>query len=100
MLAPRERDLMFVIGGIASSFVSPAQEKLFFVGYGSVAVDALALAFYRYAWATADIGAYGEQVFLREDLGPLDRREAVERFQGLFAPGGIVDIALGSTESR
>ena len=97
MLAPRERDLMFVIGGIASSLVSPAQEKLFFVGYGSVAVDSLALAFYRYAWATSDIGAYGEQVFVREDLGPLDRREAVERFQSLFAPGSIVDIALGST---
>ena len=96
MLAPRERDLMFVIGGIASSYVSPAQEKVFFVGYGSVAVDALALAFYRYAWATADIAAYGEQVFTREDLGPLDRREAVERFQSLFRPGSIVDISLGS----
>ena len=100
MLAPRERDLMFVIGGIASSFVSPAQERLFLVGYGSVAVDALALAFYRYAWATADIGAFGEQLFVREDLGPLDRREAVERFQSLFAPGSIVDIALGSTEGQ
>lgn len=97
MLSPRERDLMFVIGGIASSLVSPAQEKLFFVGYGSVAVDSLALAFYRYAWATSDIGAYGEQVFLREDLGPLDRREAIYRFHSLFAPGSIVDIALNST---
>jgi len=96
MLAPRERDLMFVIEGIARVFVSPPQEELFFVGYGSVNVDQVALAYYRYAWATSDIGAYGEEVFQRDDLGPLDRREAVERFQSLFAPGGIVDIALGS----
>lgn len=97
MLAPRERDLMFVIGGIGPGFVSPAQERFFFVGYGSAAIDSLALAFYRYAWATSDIAAYGEQVFLHEDLGPLDRREAVERFESLFAPGSIVDIALGSS---
>jgi len=96
MLAPRERDLMFVIGGIAREFVSPPQEELFFVGYGTVSVDQVALAYYRYAWTTSDIGAYGAEVFQRDDLGPLDRVEAVERFQSLFAPGGIVDIALGS----
>ena len=96
MLAPRERDLMFVIGGIGPGFVSARQEALFLDGYGSVDIDPVALAFYRYAWATSDIGAYGDQVFLREDLGELDRREAVERFQSLFAPGSIVDIALGS----
>ena len=97
MLAPRERDLMFVIGGIGPGLVSRSQEELFFDGYGDVEVDPVALAYYRCAWATSDIGAYGEQIFLREDLGPLDRREAVERFQSLFEPGSIVDIALGGT---
>lgn len=98
MLAPRERDLMFVVGGIGPGFVNARQEELFFVGYGSVGASELALTYYRYAWATSDIGAYGDQVFLREDLGALDRQEAVERFQSLFLPGSIVDIALGSNE--
>ena len=72
------------------------QERLFFDGYGTVKVDQVALAFYRYAWALSDIGSYGEQVFLRPDLGVLDRQQAVTRFQGLFGAGSIVDIALGS----
>ncbi len=96
MLAPRERDLMFVIGGIGPGFVSERQERLFFQGYGAVDVDPVALAYYRYAWAIADVGSYGEQVFLRPDLGAVDRHEAVEQFLGLFTPGSIVDIALGS----
>ena len=96
MLAPRERDLMFVVGGIGPGFVTQRQERLFFDGYGTAAIDQVALAYYRYAWALADIGAYGEQVFVRPDLGATDRQEAVDRFQALFSAGSIVDIARGS----
>ena len=46
--------------------------------------------------ALADIGAYGEQVFLRPDLGSQDLAEAVERFESLFEPGSIVPIAMAS----
>jgi spectinomycin phosphotransferase len=96
MLAPRERDLMFVVGGIGPGFVSDAQEKLFFEGYGKVEIDSVALAYYRFAWAVSDIGAYGEQVFARPDLSATDRQEAADRLQSLFAPASIVDIALAS----
>jgi spectinomycin phosphotransferase len=96
MLAPRERDLMFVIGGIGPGFVDARRERLFFEGYGDVGVDPVAMAYYRFNWALADIGAYGEQVFLRPDLGPQDLAEAVERFESLFEPGSIVPIAMAS----
>lgn len=101
MLAPRERDVMFAVGGgISRQHVSPRDEALFLRGYhqtpGSVAIDPLGLAFYRYAWAVADIGSYGEQIVYRSDLGPIDRQESVERFDSLFAPGSIVELALGS----
>src|SRR5204862_121166 len=96
ILAPRERDLMFVVGGISSRLVGPREEALFLQGYGAVAVDPLALAYYRYTWATSDIGAYGEQVCFRPDLGPATRREAVDRFRTVFAAGNIVSIALGT----
>jgi len=101
VLAPRERDLMFVVGGgISTRLVGPREEALFFQGYGqgygATTVDPLALTYYRYAWAVADVGAYGEEVFYRPDLGPVTRRAAVEQFQSLFAPGNIVSLAFAS----
>ena len=96
VLAPRERDLMFVVGGISRRLVGPRQEALFFQGYGATAVDPLALAYYRYAWAVSDIGAYGAEVFFRPDFGPVTRRAAVEAFGSLFADGAIVALAFAS----
>jgi spectinomycin phosphotransferase len=99
ILAPRERDLMFVIGGgLRRDLVAPHQEELFFQGYGTTTVDALAIAYYRYARAVSDIGYVGEQVFFRPDLGPDSKRTAVERFLLLFQPGSNVSQALGSDE--
>ncbi|MCX6020970.1 MAG: phosphotransferase [Chloroflexi bacterium] len=96
MLAPKERDLMFVVGGISSKLVGPSEEEWFFQGYGGIAVDPPALAYYRYAWAVGDIAAYGGQVFFRPDLGPVSKRAAAERFRSLFAPGEIVALAFAS----
>jgi spectinomycin phosphotransferase len=99
ILAPRERDLMFVIGGgLRRELVAPHQEELFFQGYGTTTVDALAIAYYRYARAVSDIGYVGEQVFFRPDLGPASKRTAVERFLLFFQPGSNVPQALGSDE--
>jgi spectinomycin phosphotransferase len=95
MLAPKERDLMFVLGGgISRALVSERDEALFLEGYGEAAADRLALAYYRYAWAVNDIGAYGAEVFLRPDLGPVTRRAALQSLRTLFAPGEIVSLAL------
>lgn len=96
MLAPRERDLMFVIGGIRRDFVDSRREALFFEGYGETSVNSTAIAYYRYSWAVSDMASYGEQVFLRPDLGAADQSEAVARFASLFEPGSIVDIAFGT----
>jgi spectinomycin phosphotransferase len=99
MLAPRERDLMFVIGGgLRRGLVAPREEELFFQGYGATTADALAIAYYRYARAVSDIGYVAEQVFFRPDLGPDSKRTAVERFVLLFQPGSNVAQALGSDE--
>jgi spectinomycin phosphotransferase len=96
VLAPRERDLMFVIGGIHRMLVTPEDEARFLGGYGEIDISPVALAYYRYAWATADIGAYGDQVVARPDLGPVTRRASVASFLSLFEPGAIVDLARSS----
>ena len=98
-LALKERDLMFVIGGIGPGLVSPRETACFLRGYGETEIDPLALTYYRYAWAVQDMAAYGEQVFFAPGLSETSRRDALAGFQSLFAPGNIVDIAFGSEGS-
>jgi spectinomycin phosphotransferase len=96
VLAPKERDLMFVIRGIGRDLVRPHETACFLQGYGDTEIDPLALVYYRYAWAVQDMAAYGERVFFLPDLGESTRREAVHGFMDMFEPGNIVAIALAS----
>jgi spectinomycin phosphotransferase len=93
-LAPRERDLFFVVGGIRQGLVGPEETDSFLRGYGQTAIDPLLVSYYRTAWAVQDIAAYGEQALLAPDVGEASRRDAVAGFRSLFAPGSIVDLAL------
>lgn len=93
IFAPKERDLMFVVGGISAKLIGPREEALFFQGYGPTVIDPLALAYYRYTWAVQDIGEYGAEAFLRSDLGPISRRAGAQSFMSLFQPGEIVALA-------
>ena len=101
ILAPRERDLMFAVGGgISARLVGPREERCFVAGYGAgygaTAIDPLALAYYRATWAVGDIGSYGEQVYFRPDFGPATKQAGADALIGLFAPGEIVSLALAS----
>lgn len=92
-IAPRERDLMFVVVGIDESLVSRRDTECFLEGYGDVDVDPRLLSYYRRAWAVQDIAANGEEALLLPRLGDASRRDAVRGFEMLFDPGSIVDIA-------
>jgi spectinomycin phosphotransferase len=97
VLAPKERDLMFVMGGgISTDLVGPREEAWFFQGYGDAPVDPLALAYYRYAWSVQDIGSFGEQVFFTPEAGVETRRDAMRIFMRLFQPGQIVRLAFAT----
>jgi spectinomycin phosphotransferase len=100
MLAPKERDLMFAMGGgISAKLVGPREEAWFLRGYGPPAASALGLAFYRYAWAVSDTAAYAAEVLFRPDLGAVTKRAAIDTFASLFEPGEIVSLALASEET-
>jgi spectinomycin phosphotransferase len=95
ILAPKERDLMFVGGGQFGSLRTPAQEEaLFYQGYGPTSVDPAALAYYRCERIVQDIAAYCEQIFLTAEGA--DRAEGLRQLTGQFLPGGVVEIALAS----
>ncbi len=96
MLAPKERDLMFIVGSRVASVVELHEEKLFLRGYGATEIDTLALSYYRYEWAVQEVGAFSEPVFLQPEVGEETRAEAVRLLMGEFAPGGIVDVAYGT----
>ena len=93
-LAPRERDLLFVIGGIAEGQISPRQTELFLRGYGPVEADPTALTYYRAAWALQDIAAFGHTVLLDATAGEATRREALRLFAWYFRPAELVALAL------
>jgi spectinomycin phosphotransferase len=96
VLAPKERDLMFVVGGIRRGLVAPLDTDCFFQGYGEASVDQRLLAYYRCAWAVQDIAAYAEQALLAPALGEASRRAALDGFKELFEPGYIVELATAA----
>lgn len=92
LLAPKERDLMFIGGGIDYIWKSGRDEAVFYDGYGKTNIDFAMLAYYRYERVIEDLVAYGEQL-LWTDEGGADRPEAYERFTGNFEPGQTIEIA-------
>jgi spectinomycin phosphotransferase len=99
ILALKERDLMFAIGGIGGDGVGPHQTSWFLQGYGDHAIDPTALAYYRCAWAVQDIAAFGELVFFAPERSQNSRQDSMRGFMNLFRSGEIVDIAIRSTDS-
>jgi spectinomycin phosphotransferase len=93
MIAPRERDLLFVVGSRIARVVEPREEEWFFAGYRPVDIDPEALIYYRYERIVQDLGEIGRSVLL--DPSPSDRMRAEESrlARSFFAPGGDIDHA-------
>lgn len=96
MLAPKERDLLFVIDSIFNDTSNGKWERLFFEGYGKTEVDPLALAYYRYDWCVEDMGEFAEDVFGRENIGAETKANSIRWFKSLFEQGKSVKSALAT----
>lgn len=96
ILAPRERDLMFVIGVRSKGYVTgPREEGNFFKGYGQTEIDPVMLVYYRYEWAVQDIGSYCSVVF-SNDFADDERQSAVQSIITMFESGSSVELANDS----
>lgn len=92
MLAPKERDFLFVgeppAAGPAGRAIPP-----FFQGYGPVQVDWTALTYYLYERVIQDLTVCAQDMFLKDDLGEESRADIAQLFQDVLAQGGEIDTA-------
>jgi spectinomycin phosphotransferase len=96
LLAPKERDLMF-IGG-AQGFVgytAQEEEALFYRGYGDTQIDPVALAYYRYERIIVDIAIYCEELLLTTEGGD-DRERSLGYLMSNFLPNSTIEVAYNS----
>jgi spectinomycin phosphotransferase len=92
IMAPKERDLMFIGGGVASVWNNPHEEAFFYQGYGKTEINKPILAYYRHERIVEDIAEYA-QALLLTTTGD-DRSEMYKHFTAMFEPRGVVDIAF------
>jgi spectinomycin phosphotransferase len=92
ILAPKERDLMFIGGGIDSIWKSKQEEAVFYEGYGKTEINLTALAYYRYERVIEDLVVICDQI-LSTKQGGADRERSLGWFRSNFEPGSTIEIA-------
>jgi spectinomycin phosphotransferase len=92
MLAPKERDFLFV-GEPLTDGSNDAGSSPFFQGYGQAEIDWTALTYYRYERVVQDVIEYAQNVFFRDDLGETIKEHAVRSFQINLAEGRMLIAA-------
>ena len=92
ILAPKERDLMFIGGGIDYLWKSKREEAIFYEGYGKIEINIAALAYYRYERVVEDLAVICEQLLLTDE-GGADRERSYGWFTSNFEPGSTIEIA-------
>ena len=92
MLAPKERDFLFIKESSAASSALPGTPA-FWEGYGVAEIDWIALTYYRYERVVQDLIECAQEVFFRDDLGEGTKADSVQLFQAILAEGGEIDAA-------
>lgn len=93
IMAPKERDLMFIGAGVGNVWNKSNEEELFYKGYGKTKINNDILAYYRYERIVEDIAEYTQQLMLTtEDVK--NREIMYNHFLAMFEPQGVVDIAF------
>jgi len=91
ILAPKERDLMFIGGGVGGIWNTAQEAGWFYHGYGQTEIDLVALCYYRYERIVVDIAEYAEQIFSIQ--GSVEERQKGLRLMNQFLPNNVVAMA-------
>jgi spectinomycin phosphotransferase len=95
IFAPKERDLMFIGGGVGGAWNRAEEEAWFYHGYGWTTINPVALAYYRFERIVEDIAEYSERL-LTTNEHRADRVIGMQKFRRAFARDNVVAIALRS----
>jgi spectinomycin phosphotransferase len=90
MLAPKERDFIFI---------REPQAHAFWEGYGLRAIDEIdwiALTYFRWERVIQDLIEEAQQALFRDDVGEDAKATAAQRFAATFAAGNNVDAAYAA----
>lgn len=98
IMAPKERDLMFIGAGVANVWNKPHEEKLFYKGYGKTEINIPTLAYYRHERIVEDIAVLGQQLLLTS-VDNQNRIESYKHFIDQFEPQGVGEIAFKTDEN-
>ncbi|MGH9829994.1 MAG: phosphotransferase family protein, partial [Blastocatellia bacterium] len=95
MLAPKERDFVFVdespVDHSGALMFSP-----FFQGYGETEMDWIALTYYRYERVAQDLIECARRLFYQDDLSEVTKAGTVQLFHELLSGGGVLEAAYRS----
>lgn len=98
IMAPKERDLMFIGGGVGNTWNQPHEEQFFYKGYGKIDINMAILTYYRHERIVEDIAVYGEHILFSTTVDEKNRLESYQHFISQFEPRGVVEIALKTDE--
>jgi spectinomycin phosphotransferase len=93
IMAPKERDLMFIGGGVGNVWNDPREERLFYQGYGDTEINMQLMAYYRHERIVEDIALYGQDLLLKT-AGGANRAVMYDNFVAMFEQNGVVDMAF------
>jgi spectinomycin phosphotransferase len=94
ILAPKERDLMFIGGAQGFIGVAPDEElRLFYRGYGDVPIDARAISYYRCERIIQDIAIFCDEI-MRGVGSRADREQGLRYLMSNYEHGGTIERAM------
>ncbi len=95
IMAPKERDLMFIGGGVGNMWNLPEEEILFYQGYGETEVNHSILSYYRHERIVQDISEFAECILYSKSSNE-NKMENYKHFKAMFEPNGVIDTAFRS----
>lgn len=94
VIAPRERDLLLVVGGVLSSWAVTAEQRTWFAeGYGPLDLDGELLHYYACVRAMEDVVGFADRVLDADRFDRAEREEAVAILRGVLSADGIGRLA-------
>ncbi|KTD47760.1 aminoglycoside phosphotransferase family protein [Legionella quateirensis] len=95
MMGPKERDLMFIGGGVGNVWNKPHEIDYFYEGYGTTTIDKTMLSYYRHERIVEDLALYGTDLLAR-DQNDQFRIEMLQYFIEMFEPNDVIDVAFAT----